>query len=105
VIALIAMLGWSAYTLLQTKAVVGLSFLARVCVFAFAGALFSLPPAIIESINAPQRVFSSGALGVYLFAGLVQAGYSIPIAVREIGPMLDQIHGKEKLPPSSGISR
>jgi drug/metabolite transporter (DMT)-like permease len=71
VITLIAMLGWSAYTLLQTRLVAGLSHLTRVCVFAFAGALFSLPPAIIESINAPQRVFSSVALGVYLFAGLV----------------------------------
>jgi hypothetical protein len=34
-----------------------------------------------------------------------QASYSIPIAVREIGPMLDYIHGKEKFPSSSGISR
>jgi drug/metabolite transporter (DMT)-like permease len=71
VITLIAMLGWSAYTLLQTRVVAGLSYLPRVCVFAFAGALFSLPPAVIETINAPLRVFSSGALGVYLFAGLV----------------------------------
>jgi drug/metabolite transporter (DMT)-like permease len=71
VITLIAMLGWSAYTLLQTKVTAGLSYLARVCAFAFAGALFSLPQAIIESINAPQRVFSTDALGVYLFAGIV----------------------------------
>jgi drug/metabolite transporter (DMT)-like permease len=53
VITLVAMLGWSAYTLLQTRVVAGLSYLARVCVFALAGALFSLPPAIIESISAP----------------------------------------------------
>jgi drug/metabolite transporter (DMT)-like permease len=45
VIALIAMFGWSAYTLLQTRVGAALSNLARVCVFAFAGALFSLPPA------------------------------------------------------------
>ena len=36
-----------------------------------AGALFSLPPAIFESMAAPQRVFSLHAFGVYLFAGLV----------------------------------
>jgi drug/metabolite transporter (DMT)-like permease len=71
VITLIAMLGWSGYTLLQTRVVTGLSYLAKVCVFAFSGALFSLPLAISEGINAPQRVFSLGALDVYLFAGLV----------------------------------
>jgi len=69
-IALIAMLGWSGYTLLQSK-IAALSYLARVCLFSASGALFSLPPAIFESMAAPQRVFSLHAFGVYLFAGLV----------------------------------
>lgn len=52
---LIAMLGWSACTS-PTRVVVGLSYLARVLCLRVPGALVSLPPAIIESTNAPQPV-------------------------------------------------
>ncbi len=65
------MLGWSAYTLLQSLAASELSFIARVCVFAAVGALCSLPLAIREAVAAPHDVFSLHAAGVYMFAGLV----------------------------------
>jgi drug/metabolite transporter (DMT)-like permease len=49
----------------------GLPFIRRICLFAAAGALFSLPFAIAEAITEPHRVASWHALGVYLFAGIV----------------------------------
>jgi drug/metabolite transporter (DMT)-like permease len=70
-LVVVAMLAWSGYTLLQSRAASEVSFLGRVCVFAVVGALFSLPFAAYEAIAAPQTVFSVHALGVYLFAGLV----------------------------------
>ena len=63
--------GWSGYTLLQSRAAPGLPFLGRISLFAAAGALLSLPFAIHEAVTEPQRVFSLHALGLYLFAGLV----------------------------------
>jgi drug/metabolite transporter (DMT)-like permease len=70
-LVVVAMLAWSGYTLLQSRAAPAVSFLGRVCVFAVVGALFSLPFAAYEAIAAPQTVFSLHAFGVYLFAGLV----------------------------------
>jgi drug/metabolite transporter (DMT)-like permease len=66
-----AMLAWSGYTLLQSKAAPQVSFLGRVCMFAAVGALLSLPFALNEMWAAPHRVFNAHALGVYLFAGTV----------------------------------
>ena len=68
---LAAMLGWSGYALLQSRAAPALPFLGRISLFAAAGALLSLPFAIHEAVTEPQRVFSLHALGLYLFAGLV----------------------------------
>jgi drug/metabolite transporter (DMT)-like permease len=70
-LVLLAMLGWSGYTLLQSRAAPALPFLGRIALFAAAGALLSLPFAIAEAVAEPQRVFSLHALGVYLFAGIV----------------------------------
>jgi drug/metabolite transporter (DMT)-like permease len=70
-LALLAMLGWAGYTLMQNSAGRGLSFLARVGLFAAAGALFSLPFAAHEMWSRPDAAFSGHAALVYLFAGLV----------------------------------
>ncbi|NOJ46396.1 DMT family transporter [Bradyrhizobium archetypum] len=70
-LALLAMLGWAGYTLLQNRVGSGVSFLARIGLFAAAGALFSLPFAIHEMWSAPSAAFSTRAPLVYLFAGLV----------------------------------
>jgi drug/metabolite transporter (DMT)-like permease len=70
-LALLAMLGWAGYTLLQNRVGSGVSFLARIGLFAAAGALFSLPFAIHEIWPAPATAFSGRAALVYLFAGLV----------------------------------
>ena len=70
-LALLAMLGWAGYTLLQNRVGRGLSFLARIGLFAAAGALFSLPFAIHEIWSTPAAAFSGRAALVYLFAGLV----------------------------------
>ena len=77
-LALLAMLGWAGYTLLQNRVGRGLSFLARIGLFAAAGALFSLPFAIHEIWSAPAAAFSGRAALVYLFAGLVPAFLRIP---------------------------
>jgi drug/metabolite transporter (DMT)-like permease len=70
-LALLAMLGWAGYTLLQNRVGGGLSFLARIGLFAAAGALFSLPFALHEIWSAPAAAFNQHAALVYLFAGLV----------------------------------
>ena len=70
-LALMAMLGWAGYTLLQNRVGSGVSFLARIGLFAAVGALFSLPFAIHEMWSAPAAAFSGRAALVYLFAGLV----------------------------------
>ncbi|WGS21442.1 MULTISPECIES: DMT family transporter [unclassified Bradyrhizobium] len=66
-----AMLGWSGYTLLQSRVAPRASLLARVSLFAAAGALCSLPPAIREMWIEPTQVFNARALEAYVFAGLV----------------------------------
>jgi drug/metabolite transporter (DMT)-like permease len=70
-LALLAMMAWAGYTLLQNRVGSGVSFLARIGLFAAAGALFSLPFAIHEMWSAPSAAFSGRAALVYLFAGLV----------------------------------
>ena len=65
------MLAWAGYTLVQNRVGADISFLARIGMFAAAGALFSLPIAIHEMWSAPAAVFSGKAAMVYLFAGLV----------------------------------
>jgi drug/metabolite transporter (DMT)-like permease len=70
-LALLAMFGWAGYTLLQNRVGSGVSFLARIGLFAAAGALFSLPFAIHEMWSAPAAAFSGRAALVYLFAGLI----------------------------------
>ncbi|MBV9081130.1 MAG: DMT family transporter [Acidobacteriaceae bacterium] len=71
ILALLAMMAWAGYTLLQNRAGPRLGFLARVGLFAAAGALFSLPFAFYEMWSRPEAVFTTHALAVYLFAGLV----------------------------------
>jgi len=66
-----AMLGWSGYTLLQSRVATSASFLARVSAFATAGAMFTFPAAVMEMWSAPHSAFASRALAAYLFAGLV----------------------------------
>jgi drug/metabolite transporter (DMT)-like permease len=70
-LVVVAMLAWSGYTLLQSRAASTVSFLGRVCVFAAVGSAFSLPFAVREAMAAPATVFSLHALWVYLFAGFV----------------------------------
>ena len=70
-LAVMAMLGWAGYTLLQNRVGSGVSFLARIGLFAAAGALFSLPFAVHEMWSTPSAAFSGRAALVYLFAGLV----------------------------------
>ena len=76
-LALMAMLGWAGYTLLQNRVGSGVSFLARIGLFAAAGALFSLPFAIHEMWSAPSAAFNGRAALVYLFAGLVPGPFCL----------------------------
>jgi drug/metabolite transporter (DMT)-like permease len=71
ILVFIAMLGWTAYNLLQVSTLPDVSSIARTCLFAFAGAAFSLPFFLHEAWDAPQAVFSSRALLLYLFAAIV----------------------------------
>ncbi|MDA9450835.1 MULTISPECIES: DMT family transporter [Bradyrhizobium] len=70
-LVVIAMLGWSGYTLLQSRAAPKASLLARISLFSGAGALFSLPLAAMEMWATPGVVFSTKALSAYVFAGIV----------------------------------
>ena len=70
-LALLAMFGWAGYTLIQNRVGGGVSFLARIGLFAAAGALFSLPFALHEMWTTPAAAFNAHAALVYLFAGLV----------------------------------
>lgn len=70
-LVVIAMLGWSGYTLLQSRAAPRASLLARISLFAAAGALFSLPLAAWEMWTMPAQIFSVRALAAYVFAGIV----------------------------------
>lgn len=71
VLVSMAMLAWAGYTLLQNRIGGGVGFLARIGLFAAAGAMFSLPFAIHEMVSTPSAAFSGRAALVYLFAGLV----------------------------------
>ncbi len=70
-LVLFAMLAWAGYTLVQNRVGAGIGFLARIGMFAAAGALFSLPLALHEMWLEPAAVFSAKAAMAYLFAGLV----------------------------------
>lgn len=70
-IMLIAMLGWTGYTLLQSRVGNSASLLGRVSVFAAAGALCTLPFAAHEWWSTPQSVFNLRAAGAYVLAGLI----------------------------------
>jgi drug/metabolite transporter (DMT)-like permease len=70
-LVLCAMTAWAGYTLVQNRIGSGISFLARIGLFAAFGALFSLPFALYETSLDPSGVLSFKAAKVYLFAGLV----------------------------------
>jgi drug/metabolite transporter (DMT)-like permease len=70
-LVVLAMLGWSGYTLMQSRVAPRASLLARVSLFSAAGALCSLPPAIHEMSTTPAEVFNARAYEAYVFAGLV----------------------------------
>jgi drug/metabolite transporter (DMT)-like permease len=71
IIVILAMLSWSAYNLIQVRALPDASFLARTCLYAGVGALMSFPFFAYEAIAAPELVFSLRACAFYLFAGLI----------------------------------
>jgi drug/metabolite transporter (DMT)-like permease len=71
ILVLFAMMAWAGYTLVQNRVSSGIGFLARIGMFAAAGALFSLPFAVHETWADPSAVLSLKAAKVYLFAGLV----------------------------------
>jgi drug/metabolite transporter (DMT)-like permease len=70
-LVVLAMLGWSGYTLLQSRVAPGASLLGRVSVFAAAGALCSLPLALRKMWLEPAQAFNEKAAAAYVFAGLV----------------------------------
>jgi hypothetical protein len=70
-LVVLAMLGWSGYTVLQSRVAPGASLLARVSVFAAVGALCSLPLALREMWLEPVQAFNQKAAAAYVFAGLV----------------------------------
>lgn len=70
-LVLLAAMAWACYTLVQNRIGAGISFLARIGMFAAAGALFSLPIAVHEMWTAPSAAFSGKAAAASLFAGLV----------------------------------
>jgi len=71
ILALIAMLGWTAYNLLEARALPDVSSISRTCLYAAAGAAFSLPLCLHEALQAPQAVFSARAFITYLFLAAV----------------------------------
>jgi drug/metabolite transporter (DMT)-like permease len=71
VIAVIAMLGWTGYNLMEVRALPDVSFTSRTCLYAAAGAAFSLPLCLREAWEAPQAVFSARAFLAYLFLAIV----------------------------------
>ena len=70
-LVVLAMLAWAGYSLVQNRIGAGVGFLARVGLFAAAGALLSLPLAVHEMWSDPAAVFNGKAAAAYLFAGLV----------------------------------
>ena len=71
IIVLIAMLGWTAYNLVEVRALPDVSSISRTCLYAAAGAAFSLPLCLREALQAPQAVLSAHALVTYLFLAVV----------------------------------
>ena len=71
ILVFIAMLGWTGYNLLQVRTLPDVSSISRTCLFASAGAGFSLPFCLHEAREAPQAVFSARAFLTYLFAAIV----------------------------------
>jgi len=71
IIVVVAMLGWTGYNLLEVRTLPDVSFISRTCLYAFAGAVFSLPLCLREALDAPQAVFSAHAFLAYLFLGIV----------------------------------
>ena len=71
IIVLIAMLGWTAYNLLEVRALPDVSSISRTCLYAAAGAAFSLPLCLREALQDPQAVFSPHAFLTYLFLAVV----------------------------------
>lgn len=71
IIVLIAMLGWTAYNLLEVRALPDVSSISRTCLYAAAGAAFSLPLCLREALQDPQAVFSVHAFLTYLFLAVV----------------------------------
>jgi drug/metabolite transporter (DMT)-like permease len=71
ILVFIAMLGWTGYNLLQVRTLPDVSSIPRTCLYAFAGAGFSLPFCLYEAWVAPQAVFSARAFLTYLFAAIV----------------------------------
>ena len=71
IIVLIAMLGWAAYNLLEVRALPNVSSISRTCLYAAAGAAFSLPLSVRKALQDPQAVFSAHAFITYLFLAVV----------------------------------
>ena len=71
IIVLVAMFGWTAYILLEVRALPGVSSISRTCLYAAAGAAFSLPLCLREAWQNPQAVFSAHAFTTYLFLAVV----------------------------------
>jgi drug/metabolite transporter (DMT)-like permease len=71
VLVLCAALAWAGYTMVQNRVSANVGFLARIGMFAAAGALFSLPFALHEMWSEPSAVFSIKAAEAYFYAGLV----------------------------------
>lgn len=71
IIVLVAMLGWTAYILLEVRALPGVSSISRTCLYAAAGAAFSLPLCLREAWQNPQAVISAHAFLTYLFLAIV----------------------------------
>ncbi len=70
-IALVATLGWTGYNLLQVRALPDMSFIARTCLYAGAGAVWTLPLFLREAVDTPQAVLSMRALYTYAFVAIV----------------------------------
>ena len=71
IIVLVAMFGWTAYILLEVRALPGVSSISRTCLYAAAGAAFSLPLCLREAWQNPQAVISAHAFLTYLFLAIV----------------------------------
>lgn len=71
ILMIISMLGWAVYTIIQARMLTELTVLARICVYAAAGALVTLPIALLEGLTRAEDILAWRALPVYLFAGLV----------------------------------